>query len=74
MVDQAEFLKELAETLEVEYEISADTKISEVDWDSLATLSVIALANEKYGILLSGEDIIKCKSYGAIVDLIKSNS
>lgn len=42
------------------------------DWDSLAALSIIAMANSVYGIQLKGEDIRKSETINDLYNLIKN--
>jgi len=67
-----EFLKQLAEILELE-EIFPDTNYRELDdWDSLAVLSVIALVDSKYGVTLKAEDLRKAANAGALYEIIEA--
>ena len=63
-----DFIKQFAELLEIDgAEISEDTKLDTIeDWDSLALVSFIALADQKYGKQLSGQELLKAQ---AIADL-----
>ena len=55
-----EFIKNFADQFEdtpVE-ELTAEVKFKELDeWSSLIALSVIAMADEEYGVTLKGDDI-----------------
>jgi acyl carrier protein len=44
-------------------EFTSETKFRDLDeWDSLLALSVIAMADEEYGVELSGDDIRQSES------------
>ncbi len=65
------FLNELAESIELqEGSLTVDTKISDIDWDSLAVISCIALADEQFNIMLSGDELSKIETIGDIFKLI----
>ena len=65
-----EFLSKLADALEVEVNtLSIDTRLSSLDWDSLAIISTIALVDECLGKVLSAEKIAECQTIGDIVRL-----
>lgn len=67
-------LDELAEIFELDIsEISSDLPLVNVSWDSLAIISIIAMVDEKYNKLLSGDDLIKCQKINDIIFLIESN-
>jgi len=52
-----------------ENEFTADTKFRDlVEWDSLLALSVIAMVDEEYGIVLTGDNI---RQSATIEDLFK---
>jgi acyl carrier protein len=75
MNDQ-EIITALAEILEMEAgELSNDTVLDTVDtWDSLATISFIALVDEKTGHVLAGDDLQKATTIGDLVALAKAGT
>ena len=65
------FLESLAEALEMSPQsLSKETELDSIAWDSLAVISCIALADEHFGITLSGEEIHKARNIQEIIDLI----
>lgn len=67
-----EFLSKLADALEVEVNtLSIDTRLSSLDWDSLAIISTIALVDECLGKVLSAEKIAECQTIGDIIELVE---
>ena len=51
----------------------ADTNFRETEeWDSLIALSVIALADEEYGVKLTGDDIRNSTTINDIFEIIKT--
>lgn len=42
------------------------------DWDSLVALSVIAMADDEYGVEINGDDIRASKSIGDLYTLVES--
>ena len=67
-----EFLSKLADALEVEVNtLSIDTRLSSLDWDSLAIIYTIALVDECLGKVLSAEKIAECQTIGDIIELVE---
>ena len=53
-----EFLNNLAESIELDPDfLNLDTKINDINWDSLAIISCIALADEYFEIMLKGDEL-----------------
>ena len=66
-----DFLTELTESIEFqEGSLNLDTKIDSIEWDSLAVISCIALADEKFNVMLSGDELAKISTIGDIFQLI----
>ena len=64
------FYKGMSEIFEVELEaISKEYLLNEGNWDSLAIISTIALVDNCFGLILSGNDLYNCKSIGDIIKL-----
>ncbi len=56
-----------------EPDMNGETKFKELDdWDSLVALSVIALADSKYQVTLTGADIRDSQTIGELYQLIVS--
>jgi len=69
----ASFLESLADALEVPPQsLSKETELDSIAWDSLAIISCIALADEHFGITLSGEEINQARNIQEIIDLISN--
>ena len=71
MSKQDEFISELADALDVSSDLlvpSAD--LYALDWDSLAIISTIAIADSIYNVMLTGQDLQNAKSFGDILDLL----
>lgn len=62
------FIDRFAYAIEVEPEtLSADTEYKELDiWDSLNTLSVIAMADADFGVAVSGKDVESTRTIGEL--------
>ena len=69
---QEAFFVGLAEIFELEDdEVNAELDLSTVAWDSLAIVSVIALADDIYGVFLEGEKLKACSTVADIVALVQ---
>ena len=65
-----EFISELAEALETEEEnLSLNTKLSDLNWDSLAIISAISIADKCFDVVISIEKLAECKSINDIVEI-----
>lgn len=65
------FMEGMAEILELD-EVTTDTSLTseDVDWDSLAIISTIALTDTTYRKAISGEKLQSCQTVGDVVSLI----
>lgn len=66
------FYEEFSSLLGVEkIEISKDSILSEFEWDSMALISTMALIDEIFGIVVSGDQLTECVTFGDILMLVK---
>lgn len=71
----ASFLESLGDALEVPSQsLSKETELDSIAWDSLAVISCIALADEYFGVTLSGEELDQAINIQEIIDLISKKS
>ena len=69
------FLSELADALEIDQSsLNQSTSFDEIDWDSLAVISAIALIDENFSVMIPGEDISNCKGMPDLLSLIETRS
>ena len=66
-----EFLKKIAEILEVESVSDTDDLRAFPQWDSLAVLSVIAMLDANYGVNLRAADLQEASSVGALWEKVQ---
>lgn len=73
-MDIKEFIKNLENTIE---DVEANTISEELDfqndleqWDSMAALTVLAMIDTEYEVVLNGEDLTKCKNVKDLFDTI----
>lgn len=73
MDTEKEFLEKLKEALEVEdRELSLADRFREYpEWDSLAFLSVIAMIDEEYDVIIEGKYFKNLETVGDIFNAIK---
>ena len=66
------FIELFKETLEIEENnVSRDTVFRDLDkWDSMAFLSVIAMIDEEYDVVIEGNDFKELKTIGDLIDEI----
>lgn len=67
------FLSALADLLELDQEaLTPTTSFSDIDWDSLAIISTIALVDEHFGVMIPGQQLSECKGIPDVLSLVKS--
>ncbi len=62
----------MAELLEVDTVNPQDEITSFDSWDSLTSLSIIAMADDEYSVTLSAQDILDSKTVEGLYSLIQS--
>jgi len=67
-----EFVKLFIEELEIENsEINLDTELSTIEeWNSMAVMLVIAIADDHFGVQLKNEDIQKATNIRSLTEII----
>ena len=71
-MDKPEFYQKLAEILDVE-EVKPEDVLKSFDvWDSLAILSVLAMADAKYGVSIKAEEIRSVVSAEDLARLVEA--
>lgn len=71
-MDNTEFYLRLAETLDVEAVKPTDVLKDFAEWDSLAVLSVLAMADSTYGVTIRPEEIRAVVTAADLAQLIAS--
>jgi acyl carrier protein len=72
-MSREDFLEELADVLEVEQdELTDDFELNEDNWTSLALISTIALIDEYFDTIVSGEKLSNCSSIKALLSVIEA--
>ena len=51
--------------------ISSNTKLSDLEWDSMALISTMALIDEIFEIVVAGDQLSDCITIGDILLLVK---
>lgn len=66
-----ELLEEIQEALQRDDELSLDMKLDELDeWDSLAIISLIALYDDLFSIIITNDKLEKCDTINNLVNLV----
>jgi acyl carrier protein len=66
-----EFIENFKEALDVEGEFNLEKKLNEIDeWDSMGYISMMAMIDEKYGKVVSANQLKKCETIGDLYKLI----
>ena len=72
---EAKFVEIFKETVEMEdAAIDVNTKFRELEnWDSLTFLSVLAMLDEEYDVIIEGNDFRKLETLGDLLNEIRKN-
>jgi len=71
-MDKTEFYQRLAEILDIE-DIKPENVLKEYDqWDSLAILSVLAMADSKYGVTIRADEIRQVVTAADLAALVEA--
>ena len=71
-MDKPEFYQRLAEILDIE-EVKPENVLKEYEqWDSLAILSVLAMADSKYGVTIRADEIRQVLTAGDLAALVEA--
>ena len=73
-MSDAEFIQHFEENVEglEPGNVTMETELSSIpQWDSLAVLTVLAMADAEYGVTLTGNDLADCKTVGDIHSLVQ---
>jgi acyl carrier protein len=55
-------------------EFKADTEFKKlVDWNSMTALSIIAMVNDEYDVIIKGDDIRKSTTIEELFNIVKGN-
>ena len=66
-----QFLKQLIDEASLDEKTDLNSKLEDLDWDSLAVITAIAVFDEVYSITLNAEDLQGCTNLQDIVNLSK---
>ena len=66
-----DFIKELAEELELETEVTVETEFVELDeWDSMGAMILIGYVSDNFDVTLNAVDIEKLTSFQSLIERI----
>lgn len=67
---RTEFLQEIIDTVEIETVINEQTILDDIEeWDSLASITALALFKQKLGLNVGAQDVKKCQTIKDLLDL-----
>lgn len=71
-MDKIKFYEQLAEILDID-EVKADAVLKNFEaWDSLAVLSVLAMADSKYGVSIKAEEIHSVVTAADLANIVEA--
>lgn len=71
-MDEAAFIKDLEEMMELDSgTLNKDLELSGIEqWDSLAFVSFLAMADSNYGVKVAPAELRACKTVGDLIKLV----
>jgi acyl carrier protein len=73
---EKEILSELELIIEADpASLQSNAELAELDrWDSIAVVSFMAIADEKFGVILSAKELEKATTVADLINLVKKDS
>lgn len=70
---EKKFVEQLKDILEIEnIEVNMEDKFRDYEnWDSMAALSVIAMIDDEFGVVINGEDFRQLNTVGDLIQAVK---
>ena len=70
---EKKFVEQLKDILEMEnVEVNLEDKFRDYEnWDSMAALSVIAMIDDEFGVVINGEDFREMNTVGDLIEAVK---
>jgi len=70
---EKKFVEQLKDILEMEnIEVNMEDKFRDYEnWDSMAALSVIAMIDDEFGVVINGEDFRQLNTVGDLIQAVK---
>ena len=66
------FLSRLSDSIDADdVVLTPETKLEQIEWDSLAAISAISIIDELFDVVISVEGLSRCETIGEILKLIK---
>jgi acyl carrier protein len=68
---KSELLEEIKETLQREEDLTDNMKLKDlVEWNSLANISIIALYDHLFNVIIEADAIVKCQTINDLLQLV----
>jgi acyl carrier protein len=69
---EQQFIEEFKSILDTEYDIEADTELSDIDeWDSLAAMSLFTFLKDEFDVTTNIAALMGIKQFSGILNLVK---
>lgn len=72
-IDRSAFVDNIKDAFDLpDADMSLDTAFQELEqWDSLASVSTVAMVYEHYDVQISGDELVGCRTVGDILALVE---
>ncbi len=72
-IDQQEFVENVKEAFDIpDAPMALDTRFQQLEqWDSLASVSTVAMVYAHYDVQVSGDELVACSTVGDILSLVE---
>lgn len=70
-MNKQDFIKELAEEMEIESPVNLDTKFEDLDeWDSMGAMILIGYVSDNFDVTLNADNIEELTTFQSLIDKI----
>ena len=68
---ESELLEEIKETLQRDEDLTLDMKLEDLkEWNSLANISIIALFDQLFEVVVPADELLKCQTINDLLQLV----
>ena len=68
---ESELLEEIKETLQRDEDLTLDMKLEDLkEWNSLANISIIALFDQLFEVVVAADELLKCQTINDLLQLV----
>lgn len=72
-IDRSAFVNNVKEAFDLpDMDMTLDTRFQRLEqWDSLASVSTVAMLYEHYDVQITGDELVACRTVGDLLELVE---